>query len=87
MTEIWEEKVTVVVHRVPESEGFEGGFEATTMTGVPHNVSVTGGDPSSAEGALNHLLDGLRAFGFAGRVAVEDATYVGGVQRYEVRVG
>ncbi len=35
MTEIWEEKVTVVVHRVPESEGFEDGFEATTMTGVP----------------------------------------------------
>ncbi len=76
----------MVVHRVPESESFEGVFEATTMTGVPHDVSVTGSDPSSAEGALNHLLDGLRAFGFAGRAAVEDATYAGGVQRYEVRV-
>lgn len=86
MTRAWEAKVTVVVVRIPESEDFEGGFEATTMMGVPHDVSVTGNDPSSAEGALTHLLDGLRAFGFAGHVTVEDATYVGGVQRYEVRV-
>lgn len=85
--ESWGERVTVVVHRVPETEGFEGGYEAVTMTGVPHGVSVTGSDPESAEEALDHLLDGLRAFGFAGRVAVEDATYIGGVQRYEVAVG
>lgn len=83
----WGEKVTVVLHHIPESEDFEGGFEAITMMGVPHGVSVTGSDPNSAEGALNHLLDGLRAFGFAGRVAVEDATYIGSVQRYEVQTG
>jgi hypothetical protein len=42
------------------------------MTGVPHNVIVYGVDEDSAEGALNHLLAGLQAFGFAGRVFVED---------------
>ena len=80
----WGGRVTVVLHRVPESEEHEGGYEATTMAGVPHGVIVSGGDRDSAEAALNHLLDGLKAFGFKGRVAVEDATYVGGVQRYEV---
>lgn len=84
MSNAWGEKVTVVLHHVPETEEYEGGYEAVTMTGVPHNVIVTGSDRDSAEEALNHLVSGLRAFGFAGRVAVEDATYIGGVQRYEV---
>lgn len=57
-----------------------------TMMGVPYGVSVTGSDTDSAEDALKHLLDGLRAFGFGGRVAVEDATHVGGMQRYEVEL-
>jgi hypothetical protein len=78
LTEAWGSKATVVVHHVPESEDYEGGFEAVTMTGVPYNVSVTGSDPESAEDALNHLLDGLRAFGFSRRVAVEDATWSAG---------
>lgn len=82
MSERWEEKVTVVLHHVPESEDYEGGFEDVTMAGVPYGVSVTGSDPDSAEGALSHLLDGLRTFGFAGRVAVEDATEHGLVDRY-----
>ena len=83
----WGDKVTVVLHHVPETEDFEGGYEAVTMVGVPHNVSVTGSDEDSAEGALNQLLSGLEAFGFSGRVAVEDATCIGGVERYEVEVG
>lgn len=83
----WSRRVTVVVHRLPETEDFEGGYEAVTMTGVPRRVSVTGSDPESAEGALDHLLAGLRAFGFAGRVVVEDASCAGSVQRYEVRAG
>ena len=83
----WDEKVTVVLHHVPEDEGFEGGFEAVTPTGVPHGVSITGNDRDSSEGALHHLLDGLRAFGFDGRVAVEDATGAGRVGRYEVGTG
>lgn len=65
----------MVIHNVPEGEDYEGSFEAVTMTGVPYNVSVTGSDPESAEDALNHLLDGLRAFGVSGRVAVEDVTW------------
>jgi hypothetical protein len=85
LTETWGGKVTVVIHHVPESEDYEGGFEAVTMMGVPHNVSVTGSDRDSAEVALNHLLDGLQAFGFAGCVAVEDATGLGRVDRYEVQ--
>lgn len=74
-----------VVHRVPEIEGFEGGFEATTMTGVPHNVLITGSDYGTAAGALENLLAGRRTFGFSGTVSVEDATYIGGTQRYDVR--
>ncbi len=77
----------MVVHRLPETEDFEGGYEAVTVMGVPHGVAVTGSDSESAEGALDHLLAGLQAFGFAGRVAVEDTTYIGNVQRYEVAVG
>lgn len=80
----WEEKVAVVLHRVPETGDFEGGFEAVTMTGVPHGVIVTGGDPGTAAGALENLLAGLRAFGFRGTLAVEDATHIGGVNQYEV---
>ena len=80
----WGGEVAIIVHYRPESEESEGEYEAVTMKGVPHGVIITGSDPDSAEGALNQLLDGLRAFGFSGRVAVEDATYIGGVQRYEV---
>lgn len=80
----WSDEVTVILHHVPESEESEEGYEAVTMKGVPHGVVVTGSDSESAEGALNRLLDGLRVFGFHGRVTVEDATYVGDVQRYEV---
>lgn len=80
----WGDKVTVILHHVPESEESEECYEAVTMKGVPHGVIITGSAPDSAEGALNHMLNGLRAFGFTGRVVVEDATYIGGVQRYEV---
>jgi hypothetical protein len=76
--------VTVILHHVPESEESEGEYEAVSMKGVPHGVSITGSDPESVEGALNHLLDGLRAFGFTGRVAVEDATSSGRVERYQI---
>jgi hypothetical protein len=82
----WGEHVTVILHHIPESEESESGYEAVTMTGVPYGVSITGSDPDSAEGALNHLLDGLRAFGFRGRVAVEDATQPGPIERYEIDV-
>ena len=82
-TGAWSDKVAVIVYRVPESEEHEGGYEAETMTGIPYGVKVSSG-ADSAEAALNHLLAGLRVFGFAGRIAVEDATYIGGVQRYEI---
>lgn len=75
-----------MLYHVPESEEYEGGFEAVTMMGVPHNVSVTGRNPDFAESALSHVLDGLRAFGFTGYVAVEDATQTGKLERYEVSV-
>ena len=83
----WGEEATVILHHVPENEDSEAGFEAVTMKGVPYGVVVTGQDPDSAEGALNNLLDGLRAFGFVGRVVVEDATRSGPVDRYEIGVG
>lgn len=80
----WGDRVMVIVHYRPEDQDFGGGYEATTLTGVPHNVIVTGGDEDSAEGALNQLLDGLKAFGFRGRVAVQDATGLGRPERYEL---
>ena len=83
---VWDERVIVVLHRVPEDEEFEGGFEATTLTGVPHGVVVIGSNPESAGEALANLLDGLREFGFVGKAIVEDATEPGPVKQYEVRV-
>lgn len=80
----WGDSVTIVLHHVPESEAGEGGYEAVTMAGVPHGVSITGEDPDSAEGALRRLLDGLMAFGFTGRVTVDDATGSDGIERYEI---
>ena len=52
--------------------------------GIPYGVIVTGSAPDSAEEALDQLVSGLKAFRFVGRVTVEDATYVGGNQRYEL---
>ncbi len=80
----WGEDVSVILHHVPESEESEESYEAVTMKGVPHGVIITGSDPDSTEGALNRLVSSLKAFGFVGRVSVDDATYVGGVQRYEI---
>ena len=82
----WGEDVAVIVHHVPESEESEEGYEAATMQGVPFGVIITGSDSESAEGALNQLLSGLKAFGFVGRVAVEDAGSTGPLERYEMRV-
>lgn len=86
MSDSWGKQVTVVLHYIPESQEFEGGFEAVTLIGVPHGVSIAGSDPHSAEGALNSIISGLRTFRFSGGVNVEDTTYIGSVQRYEVRV-
>lgn len=85
MSESWGDRVTVVISYMPEDTEVPGSYEAVTMTGVPHNVIVYGVDEDSAEGALNHLLDGLRAFGFAGIVSVEDFSEDGGGECYEVQ--
>jgi hypothetical protein len=85
-TTTWGEEVTVIVHHIPESEDSEDGFEAVTMKGVPYGVSISGYDSDRAEDALDQLLDGLRTFGFAGRVIVEDATEPGPSMRYEIQV-
>lgn len=82
----WGDKVTVVVYHVPESEESEGGYEAVTMGGVPLGVSVTASDADTAHEALDRLLGALKAFGYVGTAAVEDATYVGGNHRYETEV-
>ena len=39
----------------------------------------------SAKHILNHPADRLRTFGFSGRVAIDDATYIGGIQRDETK--
>lgn len=85
MIQAWEDQVTVVLHYRPEAEDLEGGYEAETIAGVPHGIIVSGSDRDSARAALNHLIDGLTAFGFTGRLLVEDAT-VEGLDRYEAQV-
>lgn len=79
--------MTIVVHRVPETEEYEGGFEAATMAGVPGMVTVTASDCDSKEEAFERLREGLSAFGFTGTLAVQDATGLGRPVRYEVVVG
>lgn len=82
----WAEQVAVVVHRVPETEEYEGGFEAATMGGVPGMVTVTATDRDSKEEAFERLREGLRAFGFTGTLAVQDATGLGRPVRYEAGI-
>lgn len=82
----WDERVAVVVHRVPETEESEGGYAAVTMAGTPLGVSVEAEDAESASVALDRLMGSLKAFGFAGTVAVEDTTRAGSVRRHEVQV-
>lgn len=81
----WDEKVSVFLHHVPESEEGEGGYEATTMGGAPYGIIVATGEMETAQEALARLLAALRTFGYSGAVTVEDSTYVGGVQSYETQ--
>jgi hypothetical protein len=80
----WDETVTVLLHHVPDSEEFEGGYEAETMKDVPNDVRISCDDPDSMEEALDHFIGGLALLGFEGRVVVEDAAELGPKQRYEV---
>lgn len=83
-----DERLTVVVHRVSESWGYEGGYEAATLRGTPRGVVISSPGHASNQEALDNLLAALSELGYGGaKVAVEDATYVvGGVQRYEAAV-
>lgn len=83
----WTEQVVVVIHRVPETEEYEGGFEAVTLSGVPAMLTITATDRDSKEEAFERLREGLRAFGFTGTLAVQDATGLGRPVRYEVGIG
>lgn len=82
----WGDQVTVVVHHIPESEETEGGYEAVTMSGVPLGISVSTGEMETAQEALDRLLSALSIFGFAGTVGVEDTTYIGSVQHFDIEV-
>lgn len=78
--------MTVVVHRVPETKDYEGGYEAATLSGTPRGVVISSPGHASAEDALDNLLGALSELGFRSAISVEDATCVGGVQRYEAVV-
>ena len=82
----WSRVVAVTLHYIPEDEGYEGGYEAVTVSGVPHSVKITGTAHNSKEEALDHLRGGLRAFGFAGRILVHDATLLGHSEQYEIEI-
>lgn len=79
-------RLTIVVHRVPESEDYEGGYEAATLSGTPRGVVISSPGHASSEEALDNLLRALGELGIAGTVRVEDATYLAGVQRYEAAI-
>lgn len=80
----WGQVVAVTLYREPEDEGFEGGYEAVTMSGVPENVQIKGTDPDTATEALAHLSAGLAALGFNGRLLIHDVTVPGRNTRYEI---
>ena len=85
-SKVWGREVSVVLHHVPEDEGFEGSYEAETLSGVPNGVKISGGDRTSKEAALEHLIGGLALLGFNGRLVVDDVTEVGRRSRREVEV-
>lgn len=80
----WGEAVQVVVHHVPESEESEETYEAVTMRGTPFGASITAESPDGSREALERLLGALAAFGYSGRVAVQDVTQSGASERYEI---
>jgi len=53
--------VVVIFRHLKKTGEYEGGYEAVTMMGVPHPVSVIGSDRKCAQAALNHapLLQNL----------------------------
>ena len=82
----WQGKAVVILHSVSENAESGGGYVAETLSGIPYGVMVSSGEQDTAEQALNQIIAALHAFGFTGRVEVEDVTYIGHVQRYEVQV-
>ncbi len=80
----WGERVVAIVHHVPETEESEGGYAAATLGGTPLGVAIIAEDADTAGEAIDRLVGALRVFGYSGAVAVEDATYVGGMRRYEI---
>lgn len=61
----WHERVSVVLHHVPESEEGPEEYRAETLSGVPNDVKIEGGG-GSARAALDHLLGGAVAHGLPG---------------------
>lgn len=86
LSEVWGEKVSAVLHHVPEDEDFEGGYEAETMTGVPNGVIITGTGEGSKKAALDHLVGGLALLGFRGTLVVDDVTEPGRNDDYRVEI-
>ncbi len=83
---VWGEEVSVVLHQQPEDDGFEGGYEAETMTGVPNGVRITGCGEDSKQEALDHLIGALVLLGFRGNVVVNDVTELGRNDEYRVEI-
>lgn len=79
-------RLTIALHRVPETEDYAGGYEATTMGGTPRGVVISSTGHASSGEALEDFLAALGELGFSGPVSVEDATYLGGVHRYDAVV-
>lgn len=84
----WRERVAVALHYVPESENGPAEYRAETLSGVPNNATISGGDERLSRAALEKLLGSLWLMGFRGTVEVSDGSgdSGGAFQRYEVQV-
>lgn len=82
----WNRHTSVTLLSVQGTEGYPDTYEATTMAGVPYNVTISSTDEDSKEESLNRLLSSLRTFGFRGSVLVHDTTIPGMSDEYQVEV-
>lgn len=81
----WGAEVVVLLHHLPNSEYGPAEYRAETLSGVPNEVKIQGGNGTSSRHALNHLLGGLMLLGFNGRVLVEDGSGKK-LERYEIEL-
>lgn len=85
-TEEWGNEIGVTLLLEPGSEGYPRLYKATTMSGIPYGVVVSGESEKSGQEAVEHLVSGLRTFGFSGPVLIHDVTVPGRSEQHSLQV-